>query len=271
MNTRVFGAVGLACAMSMLGVSTTSGAAGGPGAGGMFGGMSRTAKLTGAMTKVFGEHSSFSADVENQTSGDKPATIPGKLAFDQGKSRFEMDLTQAKGGGMDPQMSAQMATMGMDKMVTISRPDKNTAYIIYPTMKAYIEAPIDPSENPSDQKLEVTTKELGKETVDGRPAIKNKVTVKEGANKVLEATVWNATDLKKFPVKIEHQAEGGSEITVTTLFKNVKLEKPAASQFEVPQGFQKYNGMMELMQAMMMKQGGGMQMPPAGVPKQRKK
>jgi hypothetical protein len=43
------------------------------------------------------------------------------------------------------------------------------------------------------------------------------------------------------------------------LFKDVKLSKPAASQFEPPADYKKYDSMMSLMMEHM---GGGMGMPP---------
>jgi hypothetical protein len=47
------------------------------------------------------------------------------------------------------------------------------------------------------------------------------------------------------------------------LFKNVSLTKPAASLFDPPAGFKKYDNIQQLMQQEMMKRmGGGMGMPP---------
>jgi hypothetical protein len=71
-----------------------------------------------------------------------------------------------------------------------------------------------------------------------------------------ESLLWNATDLNNFPVKIETTQE---DRKTTMLFKDVKLSKPAASQFEPPADHKKYDSMMSLM---MEKMGGGMGMPP---------
>ena len=74
-------------------------------------------------------------------------------------------------------------------------------------LKGYVEMP---SQNPeiskpeSDFKLEMT--ELGKETVDGHPCVKSKATVTDKDGKKYESLVWNATDMKNFPVKIETTA-----------------------------------------------------------------
>lgn len=221
-------------------------------------------QLSGSMAQLFGEHSAFSAtldiQVTDKASGDA-ATVPGKLAYAEGKSRFDMEISQIKGNRMSPEMAAQMKQMGMDSMVMITRPDKKVSYMIYSGLQAYVENPLqsaDTGKPASDFKVETT--DLGKETVDGRPCIKNKVVVTDKDGKKLEATVWNATDLKKFPVKIETVESGNN---VVMLYKEVKFAKPAASQFDPPSGFTKYENMQTMMQQIMMKRfGEGQGLPP---------
>jgi hypothetical protein len=201
-----------------------------------------------------------------QTSGGgaEAMTMPGKIFFDQGKSRFEMDLSQLKGAKMPPEAAAQIKSMGLDKTIMISRPDKKVGYQIYPGMQAYVESPLPEQEGASpssDFKVEVT--EIGKESVDGHPCIKNKtvVTDKEGVKH--ESMVWNATDLKKFPIKIEHTEDNTQ---VTMLFRDVNLSKPAADLFDPPADATKYDNMQAMMQQVMMKRFGGAPggRPPAG-------
>jgi hypothetical protein len=235
-----------------------------PGMRGGMGGPPSGPRFGGDMAKIFGENSAYSANLEMHTGGGAAGaevTMPGKLAYLEGKTRFEMDMTEMKGGNMPPQAAAQMKQMGMDKIITISRPDKNITCLIYPGLQAYVEMPIpdpDAAKPASDFKSEAT--ELGKETVDGHACVKNKIIVTDKAGKSHESTVWNATDLKNFPVKIE-TSEGGT--TATMLFKDVKFDRPDAAQFEAPAGFKKYDSMMTMMQQEMMKRmGGGMAMPP---------
>jgi hypothetical protein len=234
----------------------------GPRQGGM-GGEPHGPKLGGSTAKLFGNHTTFTANLELQTKdklGERVTTMPGKIAFASGKSRFEMDMSQMKGGGMPPQAAAQMKEMGMDRMVTISRPDKKLSYLVYPGMQAYAEMAIrdpDAAAPESDYKVELT--ELGKETIDGHPCVKNKavVTDKEGGKH--ESLVWNATDMKNFPIKIEQTER---DVTVTMLFQDIKFGKPEASLFDPPADFKRYESVQELMQQEMMKRmGGGMGMP----------
>jgi len=214
--------------------------------------------LSGSTAKLFGDNSTFSANLEIQTSTGSPTenmTMPGRIFFDNGKSRFEMDTAELKGGNMSPQAAEQMKSIGMDKMVMISRPDKKAGYQVYPSMQAYVENALPDRESSGsgeDFKIDIT--ELGKETVEGHPCIKNNtiVTDKEGTKH--ESIVWNATDLKKFPIKIEHTEEGTK---VTMLFRDVSLAKPAADLFDPPSGLTKYDSMQSMMQQVMMKRFGG--------------
>jgi hypothetical protein len=187
-------------------------------------------------------------------------TMPGKIAYDSGNSRFEMNLSDAKGGQMPPGAAEHMKAMGMDKTVTITRGDKKATYLVYPGLSAYVEMPLrdsDASKPDSAFKMEPT--ELGKETVDGHPCVKKKVVVTDDQGNKREYTVWNATDLKDFPVRIETSEQGHN---MTMAFKNVKTTKPDAALFDAPTDFKKYDNTGTLMQQEMMKKMGGMGMPP---------
>jgi hypothetical protein len=218
-------------------------------------------QFTGAMAKVFGDNSAFSATMQIQANmGDQEMTMPAKISFNKGQSRVEMDLTAVKGGHMPPQMVGQLKAMGMGNMITINQPDKKMSYLCYPGLQAYCEVPMqnpDASKPESDFKIDTT--ELGKETVDGHPCVKNKVVVTDKDGTPQEFTVWNASDLKKFPVRMEMNQRG---IASTITFSDVKLEAPDASQFAPPSDFKKYDSMQAMMQQEMMKRMGNMQHPP---------
>jgi hypothetical protein len=229
-----------------------------PGPGGAPGGPD----LSGPMSKLFGDNKAFSAALEMQTKDDSGNTItmPGKISFDAGKSRFEFNMADMKGGKMPPSAAEQMKAMGLDQMAAITLPDKKIAYLLYPGLQSCVEMKLPEAKAAAASDYQMETAELGKETVDGHPCVKNKVVVtgKDGAKH--ESTVWNATDLKNFPVKIQSTEQGRD---ATMLFKNISLAKPAASQFELPSDYTKYDNMQAMMQQVMMKRmGGGMGMPP---------
>jgi outer membrane lipoprotein-sorting protein len=244
----------LAAFLLCLGVVPAWAQMGGPGAGGPHFG--------GSMAKLFGDNSSFSSSLEMQVpAGDKSMTMPGKMFFDQGKSRFEMDMLQAKGDALPPGAAAQLKSLGMASIVALSNQEKKLAYLVYPELQVYVEMPIP---NPDDSKpasdFTIETTELGKETVDSHPVVKTKAVVSDDKGVKHDYTIWKATDLKGFPIKIETSEKGQ---TIIMLFKDVKLAKPDANLFTPPAGYKKYDNIQTMMQEQVMKRmGGGMGAPP---------
>jgi hypothetical protein len=221
--------------------------------------------LNAATAKLFGDHQSFSANLEftSQDGTGRATTIPGKISFDDGKSRFEMNLTTMKGSKMPPQAAAQMKAMGMDSLVSISRPDKSVVYIVYPGLQGYVENPLTKGQG-STNDFQTSVTALGHETVDGHDCEKNKVVITDKEGQTNNATVWNAVDLEKFPLKIETTEE---QQTVTMHFTEVSMKKPDAANFEPPTGLTKYDSVQALVQTQMMKKmqemrGGMGAMPP---------
>ena len=223
----------------------------GGGGGGMGG--PKTDIFAGGLKKILGDNKTFSAKLEIESAGPTgaPMKVPGKISYNDGKSRMEMDMTK---GGMPEEMLTQIKAMGMAEMVIIARPDKKVAYMIYPGLKAYAEIPTPESETADDSsKYKVDTKELGKESVEGQATVKNKVTVTDAKDKKTEFTIWQATELKKFPVKIVSTEEGQAS---TMTFKEVKLSKPDDAQFDAPKDYKKYDSFMALMMEQMKGMGG---------------
>jgi hypothetical protein len=218
-------------------------------------------QFSGSLTKLFGDNTAFSAALEMQTKdGSAEISVPGKLSFDKGKSRFEMDITQIKGGKIPADAAEQMKAMGMDNLVAISRPDKKVNYLIYSGLSAYVESESKDAESTDAAvKYKVETTEVGKETFEGHPCVKNKIIVTDDKGKTHESLVWNATDLKQFPIKIQ-TTEDGTKIML--LFKEIKLVKPDDAIFAPPPAFKKYDNMMALMQEEIMKRVGGAGGPP---------
>lgn len=233
--------------------------------GGRRGGMGGPSgpKFGGAWQRLFDEHKSFNAAIvmSSKSGPMADAMVPGTIAYDEGLSRFEMDISKIEGGRMPPGMGEQLRAMGMAEIVVITRPDKKIAYMIYPGAEAYAEnALTEEQTGEGAKKFKVEITKLGEEKVDGHPCVKNKVVITDDKDQKHEATTWAATDLKNFPVKIEMEQDGG---LVTLNFADVKFGKPAAAQFEVSKGFTKYESMQTLMQGIMMKQlGGGGGFPP---------
>lgn len=238
-----------------LGLALASAQLGAPGG---LGGTPRGPRLSGSMTKLFGENSAFTAAMEMQMKNDggtEVMTVPGKVSFLDGKSRFEMELTKIQGNQLPAEAAGQVKALGMDTVVMLSRLDQKLAYMIYPGLQAYLENALDATElngAPSDYQLALTA--LGEETLDGHACVKNQAVITDKDGQKHNAIVWNATDLKNFPIRIQ-QSEDGQAVTLH--FRDVKLAKPEADQFQPPAGFKRYDNMMGLIQQVMMKQLGG--------------
>jgi hypothetical protein len=218
--------------------------------------------LNGHMAKLFGGISAYSANMEVQTKdgSGNTMTMPSKIFSLDGKTRVETDMAKMQSGNMSPDAAEQMKAMGMDSMVMISRPDAKISYLIYPGLQAYAANPMpDREATAAAANDKVETTELGKDTVDGHPCVKTKFIVTDDQGNKHESVVWNATDLKKFPIKIETVQQGR---TMTMLFKDVNLARPDAGLFDPPSNYTKYDSMQAMMQAVMMKRMGGMGMPP---------
>jgi hypothetical protein len=217
------------------------------------------------ISKVFGTNLNFSADMEAEVKllpKQQDISLGGKMYFSGGNSRSEMDMTTMKNSQMTPQMIAQMKSMGMDKVVSISLADRKTAYMVYPGLQAYAKIEQPDADNSATNDFKVESTDLGKETWDGHPCLKKRYTVtntKTGQSLVM--TAWNATDLQNCPIKIEQSAWASGDSfkgnSATMLFKNVSLTKPAASLFAPPAGYKAYDNIQAMMRAEMMKHMGG--------------
>ncbi len=196
------------------------------------------AGLDRILSKIFGENNSFTADmVMTETVHNESTTIPGKIACNAGQIRTEIDLGDAKSPRMRPESTAHLKTMGLDKTVEIFRPDKKVTYFLYPNLSAYAETPLQNPDLKPDSAFKVQSSELGKETLDGHACIKNKVVVTDDQGNNYESTVWNATDLKKFPLQIQIARQ---DQTTTYTLSNVKIGKADPALFELPANYKKY-------------------------------
>jgi len=257
---RTFISIVVSAGILLVGFASQAQAPGGPG---------MRSDMNAALMKLFGDTTAFSADAEmkvNQSAGNA-INLTAATAVLDGKMRSELDMSTMKGGQLPPQALTQMKAMGMDKMVTIFDMKSEKLVMLYPNIKSYAEMPVPKSADGAEKKEpKIEKKELGKETVDGHPTVKNKVTITSDG-KPHEMTVWNATDMKDFPVKLTMTESGN---TVELLYKNIKLAKPDAKLFEAPSDFKKYDTFQQLMMENMQKMTGGAGgVPPGALPKKQ--
>lgn len=204
-----------------------------------------------ALLKLFGDNTNFAAKAQVRMLDETQQelmSMPMDFSMRDSNVRMDMDLTQAKGSSMPPGAADSLKQMGMAQLCSITRLDKNLAYVVYPGPKMLLSMPLPKEASKDSAKLEKT--EQGKEELDGHPCVKNKVVFNDDSGKNVEALTWNATDLKDFPLQIQAKEKDNTSII---RFSQVKLTKPDAKLFEPPTGYTQYSNQMELMQAIMTK------------------
>ena len=187
--------------------------------------------------------------------GREVMAVPAAFSMIDGTMRAEIDVSRTRSKEISPEVAASIKQMGLDKMVSIVRPEKKMTIFIYPSLRGYVEVPMSQEDAANlDRKYVVETTKLAQEKIDGHACEKNKVTGTAENGQKFEAIVWNAKDLKNFPIQMQMMQPDG---TVLPRYSEVRLTRPEAAQFEAPPGFAKHEGMEKLMQAAMMKTLGG--------------
>lgn len=213
-----------------------------------------------ALTKLFGNTTAFSArcDVRMLDANQKDKMVmPMEFALLDGKVRAEIDMTKIKGQGMTAEQAGELKKMGMERIISVMRPDKKTLSLIYPAMQACVTMPL-PQEDAAviEKQPQMEKTVLGKETLDGHACEKSKVVLTDANGKKSDVLIWTAADLKDFPLQIQTTEKGE---TAVLRYSNIQFTKPDAKLFELPAGYKTYDSMqafgMAMMQQMMGKMG----------------
>lgn len=210
--------------------------------------------LNAALVRLVEGFTGFTAQLEIRTldaKGVETLNAPMQFSLLDGKMRGELDVTRLKSKDLPALAATAAKSVGMDRVITLVRPDKKESYLLYPTFHACVVAPLDEEDVAALNKpARLTKTPIGKETLDGHLCVKNKVVVTEPDGRQHEATVWNAADLKGFPVQIQTLDETD---TILLRFRTVKFERPAARLFDLPAGTAKYDDASDLTHAVMKK------------------
>jgi hypothetical protein len=205
-----------------------------------------------AMMKLLRDSKTFTSDAEfssSDTNGVQTMSMPMVIVQQNEKLRMEMDMDKIKGGAFPPQFLPRMKEMGMTRNIMLMSTGSTNMTVIFPDLTSYIQSAM-PKELmealTNDTKMDKA--DLGKDTVDGHACLKSKFTFTSDNGKKQEVLVWNATDLKNFPVKMQFPSNIGGE---TIAFKNVRLAKPDAKMFEPPTDYTKCANQQELQQKAM--------------------
>jgi hypothetical protein len=216
------------------------------------------AGVNAALTKLFGDIKAFSAKAEVRVYGSNQTekiVAPLEVALLDNKFRTEVDVTQMRNNALPPGAMDGMKQLGMDRTISVVRPDKKANYLIFPGAKAFVNMSLAQEELDLYEKpVKLEKSALGKETLDGRACVKSKVIITDSTGRKQEATVWTAPDLKDFPVQVLVKEDND---TVIMRYRDIQLSAPDAKLFEPPSGFKEYSDMQALMQAIMLKAMSG--------------
>ena len=213
----------------------------------MPGGDKSTTGMTSAMIKFFGANTNFIAKADLRVldkNQQETTSMPIGLQLLGNRMRMDVDMTEVKSKDISPEFAATMKSMGMDQMTTILLPDKQTVVSIYPSLKSYAETPMSKDEvDAAAVTYTIEKTKLGKETIDGHACEKNNITLTDPKGNKQHAIVWNATDMKDFPLQMQIP---GDDVTVIMKFKDVKIGKPDAGHFAAPEGLTKFENISAL-------------------------
>lgn len=196
--------------------------------------------VSASLIRLFGTNTAFTAQVEYQLlAKDSKELIGMPMAFARFGSRLrvEIDLARMR-NRVRPDAAAQMKPLGIDQIVTIIRPDLRATCQVFPKLRALAKLPMPPSESEAflkPAKMERTP--VGREKMEGYACVKYRVVATDENGKRHEATVWNAPELRDFPVCV---ATREGDETAVIRFRQIQFAAPDAAKFEPPAGYTEY-------------------------------
>ena len=203
--------------------------------------------VSASLIRLFGTNTAFTALVEYQLlnrSNKEIVSLPMSFARLDNRIRVEIDLGRMK-NQVQPDALAQVKPLGMDQIVTILRPDQRVTFQAFPKLKAFVKLPMPPAEIDSFLKpAKMERASLGQEKMQGFTCTKYRVVAYDEKGKRHEATVWNAPELRDFPVCVA--TKEGTE-TAVMRFRQVLFNRSEAVKFEPPAGFEESSDMQALM------------------------
>lgn len=163
-----------------------------------------------------------------------------------------MEMPMAKMGN-----KSRVENPGMKGIVTIALADAKKTIMMNTNTKVYSEQIAqerDQVPNMYDPDVVFEKKKMGNETIDGHPCVKYDTVFyrKSKPEEKHKAIIWEAQDLKDFPIQIEVVVPASSKYPgsggkMVMKYKDIKLGAATASMFEIPSGYKKVNSPQEVM------------------------
>ncbi|MCX7722632.1 MAG: hypothetical protein N2379_06165 [Verrucomicrobiae bacterium] len=207
-----------------------------------------TAAVDPTLMKLFADVPAFSARAVARVfdfNQNELLATPMRFSKLGDKVRVEVDLAEIRGKpGLVPD-AARMKELGLDRVISITRPDKRRMYLVYPGKRAYVAIELPKEQADVASKTQIHAVEMGREMLDGFQCIKMRAIVTDPTGRSREVWVWKAVELNEFPIQIQT-----TEFTtiVQVRYSEVQLTKPEAKQFEPPAGFTRFDDLQELIE-----------------------
>ena len=125
--------------------------------------------INSAFVKLFGASGPFTAKVEAlvlDPSQKETVRLPMDFAFLDGKVRLEIDLARMQSKDLPASTITGLKERGMDRVISVFRPDKKATYVMYPGIQSYVTVPVPKAEaEVSETRLKLEKSALGNETI----------------------------------------------------------------------------------------------------------
>ena len=172
-------------------------------------------------------------------------TLDLPFATQNGQIRFDLDLNKIKPAtGADTM--AEVTSITGSQVTILASPGLRTAWLIFPGLKALVELKAPPPLG--TQTGMSATGSDAPETVAGFECRKKELHFTGSQDKTVVLSVWQATKLQKFPVKLQIAHE---QVGVLANLPDIRMQNPDPAQFKLPEGYTRYNNMQELVAAVL--------------------
>lgn len=198
-----------------------------------------------AFKKAYGETNGFTAKVQMTIVASNGVSRMLPMTLCQVGQQFRSEVRMTELPGASEARNNMLRNTGMDEVVAIYQGTPQKIFILFPKLRAYLEFP---DQGALSKKMafmdskQITLIPLGEEVFRGHTC--RKVNISEPGDPAT-ALAWKRPDLNGFPIKIEITRR-----TEVTSFEavSVDISTPAASKFELPDGYTRYESAKELLE-----------------------
>ena len=193
--------------------------------------------VSASLIRLFGTNNAFTALAEVQVldkDNKERIGMPMNFTLLENKIRLEVDMAKLRGREQSEAL-ARMKPLGLDSVVSIIRPDQRISCIVFPKVKAFTKLEMPHTEADAfTRKVKIERAVVKKEKMQGHACVKNRVIITAEDGSKHEATVWNASDLRDFPVCVATKENEG---TVVIRFSQIQFTRAETNRFEPPAGY----------------------------------